>query len=129
QQHAACALLFRLFLAPEPVLEGEWQEMADIDDLGCLTADNRATKHARIFARDLDVEFIFDNVDNFVDHQSHGAAAVGKHQERLCALTLYAHVFAHADERHQMTAVLHHVAAIRQLDPERVDFLKPCNQG
>src|SRR5262249_21435372 len=128
QQHVAWALPYRLFLSSEPIFEGKRQEVADIDDFGCLAADDGGTEHARIFARDLDVEVVLDNVDDLVDHQRHGAAAIGKHQQWLCALTLHTHVLAHADERHQMAAVLHHMAAVRQLDPVRIDLLKSRNK-
>ena len=35
---------------------------------------------------DLDVETVLDDVDDLVDHQPHGAAGVGEHQQRLRAL-------------------------------------------
>ena len=36
-------------------------------------------------AGDLDVEPLLDDVDDLVDHQTHRAAVVGEHQDRLGA--------------------------------------------
>ena len=35
-------------LAPQPVLEGERQEVADVDDLGRLALDHRRAEHAGV---------------------------------------------------------------------------------
>jgi hypothetical protein len=64
----------------EPVLEGERQEMADIDDFGGLALDDGRAEHAGIVADDLDVEAVLNDVDDLVDHQRHRAHAVGEHQ-------------------------------------------------
>src|SRR6476660_8101352 len=106
------AVLRRLLFATKPILEGERQEMADVDNLGRMTPDNGGAEHAWILTRNLNVEVVIDNVDDLVDHQRHRAASVGEHQQRLGALAFYTHVLAHADERHQMAAVLHHVTAV-----------------
>ena len=37
-------------------------------------------------------------------------------------------LFIHAHQRHQLAAVLHHVAAVREFDLAGVDFLKPRDQ-
>ena len=124
----ALLALRRLLLAAEPILEGERQEVADIDDFGGLALDDGGAEHAGIVAGDLNVEAVFDDVDDLVDHQRHRAAAVREHQQRLGALALDAHVLVHADQRHQLAAVLHHVAAVRQLDLAGVDFLEPRDQ-
>ena len=73
QQHRARRALRRLLLAAEPVLEGERQEMADVDDLGRLALDDGRAEHAGIVAGDLDVEAVLDDVDDLVDHQRHRA--------------------------------------------------------
>ena len=122
------AALCRLLLAAEPVLEGERQEVADIDDFGRLALDDGGAEHAGIVAADLNVEAVLDDIDDLVDHQRHRAGAVREHQQRLRALALHAHALAHAHQRHQLAAVLHHVAAVRQLDLAGVDFLEPRDQ-
>ena len=128
QQQRARRARARLLLAAEPVLEGERQEVADVDDLGRLALDDGGAEHAGIVAADLDVEPVLDDVDDLVDHQRHRAGAVGEHQQRLGALALHAHALVHADQRHQLAAVLHHVAAVRQFDLAGVDFLEPRDQ-
>ncbi len=125
---ARALALGRLILAAEPVLEGERQEVPDIDDFGRLAFDDGGAEHAGIFAGDLDIEAVFDDIDNLVDHQRHRAVAIREHQQRLGALALYAYGRIHADQRHQLTAVLHHVAAVRQFDLAGIDFLEPGNQ-
>src|SRR5665647_1718004 len=128
QQNRAGFGAGRLILAAEPVLEGERQEVPDIDDFGRLALDDGGAEHAGVFADDLDIEAVFDDVDNLVDHQRHRAVAIREHQQRLGALALYAYGRIHADQWHQLTAVLHHVAAVRQFDLAGIDFLKPGNQ-
>jgi hypothetical protein len=39
---------------------------------------------------DLDVHAVFDDVDDLVDDEAHGAAGVGEHQHRLGAFRLVA---------------------------------------
>src|SRR6266404_689958 len=46
------------FLAAEPILERERQEVADVDDFGRLALDDRAAEHAGGLAADLDVELV-----------------------------------------------------------------------
>ena len=70
-------------LAAEPVLEGERQEMTDIDDLGRLALDHRRAEHARHVAADLDVEPLLDDVDDLVDDEAHRASGIGEHEQRL----------------------------------------------
>ena len=66
-------------------------------------------------AADLDVEPFLDDVDDLVDDEAHGAAVIGEHQDRLGALARDGDAL-HGDERHQLLAVLHHVAAVGELD-------------
>ena len=98
-------------LAREPVGKGHRQEVADVDHLGGLALDHGRAQNAVLGARNLDGEALLDDVDNLVDHQAHGAAVVGEHQDRLAAGALHRHP-GHLHQRHQLVAVLHHVAAV-----------------
>ena len=102
--------------------------MADIDDFRRLTFDHGGAEHAGNLAGHLNGEAVFDDVDDLVDHQSHRTCAVREHQQRLRPFAFDIHICVHADERHQLAAVLHHVAAIRQFDLAGVDFLEPGDQ-
>ena len=93
-------MLHLLLLAAEPVLEREWQKMPDIDDFSCVPSHNGGAEHPGIFARNLDVKCVVDNIDDFIDDERHGPAAVRKYKEWLRTLPFDPHVLAHADERH-----------------------------
>ena len=72
----------------QPILERQRQVMGDVDHLGGLALDDRGAENARRGARQLDIEPLLDDVDDLVDHQAHGAALVGEHQQRLRAAAL-----------------------------------------
>ena len=80
-----------------------------------------------LVAGDLDVEPLLDDVDDLVDHQPHRAAVVGEHQDRLRARGADADA-VHLHQRHQLAAVLHHVAAVREFDLVGVDLFEPRDQ-
>jgi hypothetical protein len=67
-------------LPASPVVEGERQEMRDVDDVGRLALDHGRADEARLLGRQLDVEPVVDDVDDLVDHEAHGAIVVGEHQ-------------------------------------------------
>ena len=46
---------------------------------------DRRADDARRVAADLDVELVLDDVDDLVDHEAHGAPAIGEHEQRLRA--------------------------------------------
>src|SRR5450631_2242082 len=71
QQQRARPRAFCLIFIAEPILEGERQEVADVDDFGGLPLDDGGAEYAGIFAADLNVETILDDVDDLVDHQRH----------------------------------------------------------
>ncbi len=77
---------------------------------------------------DLDVERVVDDIDDLVDHQAHRPAFVGEDQQRLRALALHRHVVIDWDERHELAAVLHQVAAVGEFDTADVDFLQPGDE-
>src|SRR4051812_37529729 len=128
QQHAAPHAGGGLPTPVRPILEGERQEMADVDDLGGLTLDHRRAEHARALAGELDVEAFFDNVDDLVDDQRHGAALIGEHQQRLYALAFDLHLIAGRNERDELAAILHERTAARHFDAASVDLLEPRDQ-
>ena len=128
EQQGARQRVLAHFLAAEPVLEGERQEVADVDDLGRLALDDRGAEDARHVAADLDVEPVLDDVDDLVDHEAHRASGIGEHQQRLRAFGAHAHVVADADQRHELAAVLHQMAAVGELDLLAVDLFEPRDQ-
>ena len=79
-------------------------------------------------AGDLDVQPLLDDVDDLVDHEPHRAAVVGEHQDRLRAGGLDGDP-VHLHQRHQLLAVLHHVAAVRELDLVGGDLLQPGDEA
>ena len=46
----------------------------------------RPSRAGGLLAAELDVEPLLDDVDDLVDHEAHGAVAVGEHEKRLRAL-------------------------------------------
>src|SRR4029079_15431824 len=90
--------------------------------------DDGRAQHARGVTCDLNVQIVIDNIDDFVDDERHRAATVGENQKWLRTLTFYVNAVAHADERHEMSTVLDHVTAVRELDFLRVNFLKPRDE-
>src|SRR5260363_471698 len=64
---------------------------------------------------------------DLVDDEAHRASLVGEHQDRLRARGLHRDAF-HLHQRHQLIAVLHHVAAIGDLDLVGRDLLQPRDE-
>ena len=56
-----------------------------------LALDHGGAEDAGLSLGDLDVEALLDDVDDFVDHERHRAALVGKDQKRLRAVILDPH--------------------------------------
>ena len=79
-------------------------------------------------ACDLDVEPLLDDVDDLVDHEPHRAAVIGEHQDRLGAGGLDRDA-VHLHQRHQLLAVLHHVAAVTELDLVGGDLFQPGDEA
>ena len=79
-------------------------------------------------AGDLDVQLLLDDVDDLVDHQPHRAAVVGEHQDRLDARGLDVDA-GHLHQRHQLLAVLHHVAAVGEFDLVGGDLFQPGDEA
>ena len=79
-------------------------------------------------AGDLDVQPLLDDVDDLVDHEPHRAAVVGEHQDRLRALRLDVDP-VHLHQRHQLLAVLHHVAAVTEFDLVGGDLFQPGDEA
>ena len=102
--------------------------MADVDHFGGLALDHGGTENAVRLAGDLDVQPLLDDVDDLVDHEPHRAAVVGEHQDRLRALRLDRDP-GHLHQRHQLLAVLHHVAAVTELDLVGGDLLQPGDEA
>ena len=74
------------------------------------------------------MEPFLDDVDDLVDHQPHRAAVVGEHQDRLDARGPDADT-VHLHQRHQLIAVLHHIAAVGEFDLVGCDFFQPGHQA
>ena len=128
QQGARQRFLLHL-LAAEPVLEGERQEVADIDDLCRLALhDGRAEHTHRFAAADLDIEPLLDDIDDLVDDEAHRTSGVGEHQQRLRAFGAHPDLVADAHQRHQLAAVLHQMAAIGELNFPAVDLFQPRDE-
>ena len=53
------------------------------------------------------------------------AAMVGEHQDRLRALLLDAGLRVDAQQRHELVAILHEMAAVGDFDPAAIDLFKP----
>ncbi len=128
QQHGRAQPIGRSIAAAEPIGKGLRQEMADVDDLGGVALDHRVAEHAGAFARHFDVEPILDDIDDLIDHEAHGAAAIGEHQDRLRAIPLEVGLRVDAQKRHELIAVLHQVSAVGNLDLAAIDFLEPGDQ-
>ena len=101
--------------------------MADVDHLGGLALDHGGAQNAVLAAGDLDVEPFLDDVDDLVDHEPHRAAVIGKHQDRLGACGLDADP-VHLHQRHQLVAVLHHVAAVGEFDLVGGELFQPGDE-
>ena len=71
---------------------------------------------------------LLDDVDDFVDDEAHGAAAVGEHQDRLRAVFLELGLVVDAQQRHQLIAVLHEMPAVGAFDLAAIDFLEARDQ-
>ena len=97
--------------------------MADVDHFRRLPLDDRGAENALLATRDLDVETLLDDVDDLVDHESHRAAVVGEHQDRLRAFGADRNA-VHLHQRHELLAILHHVAAVGELDLVDADLLE-----
>ena len=69
-----------------------------------------------------------DDIDDLVDDEPHRPPLVREHKERLHALLLDPHVFVDQHQRHELTAILHHQAAVGALDRLGVDLFQPCHQ-
>src|SRR5215470_15241364 len=102
--------------------------MADVDDFRRLALDDGRAQHAGGFAHHLDMECVLDDVDNLVDNEPHGAALVGEHQERLHAFGAYCGTCIYGHQRHQVAAILHHVATTGHFDFRGVHLLEPRHQ-
>ena len=50
--------------------------MADVENLGRLAANNRRAENTLPVAANLNIEMLLDDVDDLVDHQTHGTAGV-----------------------------------------------------
>src|SRR6266568_7134740 len=85
--------------------------VSDVDDLGGLAADHRAAERAGSLARHFDVQPVLDDVDDLVDCESHRAAAIREHQERLRTLGAQGELVLEPHQGHQLSAILHQVAA------------------
>src|SRR5215210_3280799 len=118
----------RRILVAEPVVGGERQEMSNIDDLGCLAANDGGAEDTRPFAYDFDLKLVLHNIDDFVDGKADGSVAVGKHQYRLYAACADVDLVAERNERHQLFAVLNHMPAAGEFDASGVDFFQPGYQ-
>src|SRR6185437_15622252 len=103
-------------------------EVADVDHFGGLALDHGGAENAGLLARDLDVQLLLDDVDDLVDHEPHRAAVVGEHQDRLGARGLDVDP-GHLHQRHQLLAVLHHVAAVTELDLVGGDLLQTRDEA
>ena len=101
--------------------------MRDVDDLCGAALHHRIADKARTLARDLDVEPLLDDVDDLVDDEAHAPAAIGKHQNRHGAILLEL-AAVDADERHELIAILHEIAAVGDLDTAAIDLLKAGDQ-
>ena len=115
-------------LAREPVGKRHRQEVADVDHLGGLALDHGRAENALAGAGDLDVQLLLDDVDDLVDHEPHRAAVVGEHQDRLRPWRLDVDP-VHLHQRHQLLAVLHHVAAVTEFDLVGGDLLQPGDEA
>src|SRR3954467_695687 len=108
----------------QPVLKRERQKMTDIDHLGRLAFDYRRAKNAGTLAGQLHIEPLFDDVDDLVDHQSHGAALVRENQQRLRAVTFDLDVVAGRNEGHELAAILDERPPTRHFDPLDVNLFQ-----
>ena len=66
--------------------------MTDVDDFGGVAFDHRIAEHAGTIARHFDIEPILDDIDDFIDDETHGAAAIGEHEDGLRAVLLEARI-------------------------------------
>src|SRR5579862_517789 len=112
----------------EPVGECLGQKITDVDDLGSMALDHSVTEHARPFTRHFNVKSIFHDIDNLVDDEAHGAAAVGEDQDRLPALLFEAGLHIDAQERHELIAVLDEMTTLGNLNLAAVYLLKARDQ-
>ena len=112
----------------EPVLKSLRQEVSDIDDLSGVALDHGIAEQAGTIACHLDVELVLDDVDDLVDHKSHGAAVRREHQDGLGAFLLQAALGVDAQQRHELIAILHKMSAVGDFDAAAIDLLEAGNQ-
>src|SRR5271170_49747 len=103
--------------------------MADVDDLGGAALDHSIAEHTRALACHLDVEPLLDDVDDLVHHEAHAAAAIGKHQDRLCAILLDATLGVDAQKRHELIAILNETMTVGNFNPAAIDLFQTRDQG
>ena len=102
--------------------------MADVDDLGGAALDHGIAEDAGALARHLDVEPLLDDVDDLVDDETHGAAVIGEHQDRLGAVLLDGGLRIDAQQRHELIAILHEITAVGNFDAPAIDLLQPRDE-
>src|SRR6266851_3820008 len=114
-----------LAMRAEPIVEGEREEIAGIDDVRRLSGDDRTPD----IAAPLDRELLLDDVENLVDDEAHRVLAIGEDEDGLAARLADGAAGIDGDERHQLAAVLHDRLLVRVLDTLELDLLEPGDEG
>ena len=116
-------------LAAEPVLEGERQEMADVDDLGRLALDDRRAEHARACRSPTSMSSRSSTMSTISSTTRPIERPSSENTSSGCAPSrAHAHLVVDADQRHELAAILHQLAAVGELDLLAVDLLEPGDE-
>ena len=89
--------------------------------------DHGIAEQARTIARHFDVKPVFDDVDDLVDQRP--IERPRSENTRIgCAPSFRAGFAVDAQQRHQLIAILHQMAAVGDFDPAAIDLLEPGDE-
>ena len=113
---------------------------ADVDHIGGVAGDDRRAKQARAVAGEFNLQNFIDHVDDFIDHQTHAAAAIGdsaagmapfiiaEHQHGMAG-TVHVEHAAHRHQRHQAATILGDRLACGGFDLFAVDIFQAGDEA
>ena len=116
-------------VVPKPIGKRLGEEITGVDNIGRLGGDDGRTNGAVNIRRQFDLKIFLGDIDDFLNHQSHGTIVIRKNQNGLTAFGLPLVIGIERNERHQLPAILNNVLAVRTLDILHVDFLETRDQG
>src|SRR6185312_9105541 len=115
-----------LFL--EPVRAGRGEIVRDVDEVGGLAGDDRAAENAGPLAEQVDRIDGLDDVDDLLDGNADRVLAFGEDEDRLAVRRSEGRRRIEREDRHQRAAVLHHRAAVCDLEGRAVEHFEPRDE-